>query len=56
MSNSALSGAVDSREFIDLVGNYSNWGGSGVYISSGKCLIVNITAMYALVPIAMGVE
>ena len=36
VSNSALSGAINSREFIDLVGNFSNWGGAGVYISSGK--------------------
>ena len=36
VSNSALSGAINSREFIDLVGNYSDWGGAGVYISSGK--------------------
>lgn len=39
VSNSALSGAINSREFIDLVGNYSNWGGAGVYISSGKSSI-----------------
>ena len=35
VSNSVLSGAINSREFIDLVGNYANWGGTDVYISSG---------------------
>ena len=42
VSNSALSGAINSREFIDLVGNFSNWGGGGVYISSGKSTISQI--------------
>jgi hypothetical protein len=43
VSNSALSGAINSREFIDLVGNYYNWGGAGVYISSGKITVSQIS-------------
>ena len=36
VSNSALAGAIHSREFIDLVGNYADSSGAGVYVSSGK--------------------
>lgn len=39
VSNSALAGAINSREFIDLVSNYTNWSGTGVYVSCGKSII-----------------